>query len=96
MPAKKEVKYIVVTPFDFKRWYEPTAKHYELGVEFIPGDGLTRDPDFDEFRKTGKKKKSGGITFFEVGDVASGDPKDRNDPKAERNEYRYTLPLEEA
>lgn len=96
MPTKKDIKYVVEQPFDFKRWFEVEEKHYEPGDEFVMPEGLTRDAAFDPFRMTDKKHVPHGVAFVEVGDVVSGEAKDRQDPKAERTVIRHVLPLKEA
>lgn len=97
-PVEKKVKYIAYAPFDFQGKYQFKPKHYEIGDEFIPPENMTRDPSFDTFRAVEKRRKGGesGMAFTEIGEVITADPKEKNNPNAERYTYRHVLPLKEA
>lgn len=98
--TKEAVKYVVYAPFDFQGKYDFKMKHYEAGDEFVPSENMTRDENFDTFRAVEKRKKVDGenlgLSFTEIGDIISTDPKERQNPQAERYVFRHVLPVKEA
>ena len=99
--AKKQEepkKYIAYKAFDFKGQFDFAAKHYEPGDEFVLPEHMSRDDVYDKFRNVNKRRdndKPRGLSFIEIGAVISSDPKEKNNPNAERYTYRHVLPVKE-